>query len=47
MLRAQGHAVIVIDFPRLSNGAYELTVKNADKLDYLLTLIKQSYMQKA
>lgn len=29
------------------NGAYELTVKNADKLDYVLTLIKQSYMQKA
>lgn len=29
------------------NGAYELAVKNADKLDYILTLIKQSYMQKA
>lgn len=29
------------------NGAYELTIKNADKLDYILTLIKQSYLQKA
>lgn len=29
------------------NGAYELAVKNADKLDYILTLIKQSYTQKA
>lgn len=29
------------------NGAYELAVKNADKLDYILILIKQSYTQKA
>ena len=29
------------------NGAYELTVKNADRLDYIFTLIKQSYTQKA
>lgn len=29
------------------NGDYELTIANADKLDYILTLIKQSYQQKA
>ncbi len=29
------------------NGAYELAVKNTDKLDYILTLIRQSYTQKA
>ena len=29
------------------NGVYELAIKNADKLDYILTLIKQSYKQKA
>lgn len=29
------------------NGDYELTVKSADKLDYVLTLIRQAYQQKA
>ena len=29
------------------NGSYELTVKNEDRMDYILTLIKQSYTQKA
>ncbi len=29
------------------NGHYELTIKDADKLDYILTLIKQAYLKKA
>ena len=29
------------------NGDYELTVSNVDKLDYIITLIKQSYQSKA
>lgn len=37
----------VSNISHYGNGAYELTIKNADKLDYILTLIKQSYLQKA
>lgn len=29
------------------NGSYELSINNADKLDYVLTLIKQAYLKKA
>ena len=29
------------------NGDYELTITSTDKLDYVLTLIKQAYQQKA